>query len=134
MLSIVANDIGFSEGRPIDLGQEQVRTGAHFPGAPFELLVDHKVQRLPAMRARGGDFHFQGLVSQAPFDEGRAKGIFRSSAKDPLPRAEPQRMRRAIGSYRKGPAYLAEAVTHQEEQMFFQVLEQSAHYRHVQPE
>ena len=134
MLSIVANDIGLAEGRPIDVGQEQVRIGALFPGAPFEFLVDRKVQRLPTMRAGGGDFHFQGLVSQAPFDEGRAKGVLRSSAEDPLPRAEPQRMRRPIGSYRKGPAYLAETVAHQEEQMSFQVLEQPAYHRQVQPE
>jgi len=96
MLSIVANDIRLSEGRPIDFGQEQVRICAPFLCVPLELFIHHKVQRPSAMRARGLDFHFQGFVSEAPFDEGRAIGVLRSSAVDALPRAEPQPMRRSV--------------------------------------
>jgi hypothetical protein len=85
------------------------------------------------VRALGRDFHFQALIFELPFDEGRSKCILRSSAENPLPSAESQVVRRPVGGYRKGPAHLAACISYQEEQMPLQVLEQVSDMLNVEP-
>jgi hypothetical protein len=119
---------------PVDVRQEQARGWLTLAHAPPEPLVHQDVHRLSAVRALSRDFHFEAFVSEAPFDEGRGKRILRSSAEDPLPRAESQPVRRLVGGYGKGSTHLATGVPDQEKQMLLQVLEQVTGNLGVQPE
>jgi hypothetical protein len=103
---------------------EQPRIRSTFPYAPLELLVHQDMQSVAAMRTRGHNFNLQSFASEAPFDEGRNKGVLRSSAEDLLSRAESQSMRRPLAGNGKGPAHIAAAVSHQKKQMFFEIVEQ----------
>jgi hypothetical protein len=116
------------------VGQEQPRVSAALAHAPPEPLVHLDVHRLAAVRTRSRDLHFQAFVSEASFDEGRGKGILRSSAENPLPGAKSQAVWRSVSGHGKGPTHFAAGVPDQEKQMLLQILEQVHDNLGIQPE
>jgi len=121
--SIVSDDVRSAEARPVDGGQKQMRIGAGFLDAPFEMLVDGDVYRNAAMGARGGNLHFQAFISEAPLHEGRGEGILRSSPEDALPGAELEPMRCAVTGHGESPTYIPVRVADQEEKALLQVVQ-----------
>jgi hypothetical protein len=103
--------------------QGQAEVSAAFAHTPPELLVHLDVHRLAAVRTRSRDLHFEAFVSEASFDEGRGKSIFRSSAEDLLSGAETKAVQRLVGGHGKGPAHFATAVSDYEKQMLLQIVE-----------
>ena len=105
--SIVADYVSAAEGPPIELRQEQVWVCSRLVHPPMESFVHLNVHRARAMRAGGRDLYLQRFVSEASFDEGRGKGILRSSAEDVLPGAESQLMRCRVTGHGESPTNFA---------------------------
>ena len=89
----------------------------------MQLIVHQDVQGASAMRAGRFDLNLERLLlSEASLDERRGDGILAASSEDAFSGTESQPMRRAVARNRKSPAYVATAVAHQEEQVFFQIV------------